>query len=916
MKCLVACIVLCFLHIFCIAQGEANNWYFGVRAGLSFNSGTPEPVYNSQMSTAEGCASISDRDGKLLFYSDGYFIWNRNHQRMTNDGLYSVIGDNSNGSQTGVIVPWADNDSLYYVFSLGQLGGNLYYSVVNINRNGGLGEVINKKILLQSGVCEKLTAVRHCNKRDYWVVAHKFNSDEYCTFLIQPTGLVHNPVLSPTGNFIMNSNGMEFSNTMGYLKNSPDGRLLAAAHYVNDYVELTDFNTTTGTVSNPRKLYVRPNGVISPVFDGPYGIEFSHDSRVMYVSSYYGPPHNDTTALYQFDVTQTSEAAIQASKFFIYGADWSDNTLTALQLGPDKKIYVAKYGYYLSVINRPEILGTACQFVTDAIYIDDGTLKHHVNFGLPNFIQSYFNDPIITIGNCEFSNISFSLQNLVGISNVVWDFGDPESGSNNTSTLLQPTHIFSKEGQYNIKTVLVHKNGCGADTIYKLVHAGKFKVFLGGDTTICEGDTLRLHTKVLNANYLWSNGSKDSSIPIARAGKYWIKVNLGECSATDTINVALRPLPTFSLGADTAICSNRSLELRPQDGPGDVSYLWNTGAISSSITASIPGDYWLNLKDNTYGCSYIDSITVQSKALPNLDLGSDTILCTQAFFLKANMAGDDVRFSWNTAETTPSIKASQTNTYWVDITKDECTYRDSILLKFKTPPIVSLGNDTTLCEGKTLLLDAKNSEAIFLWQDNSKAQSFLVSTKGIFHVKVTKEECSTSDTIAVNYDSKPFFTLGDDRTICTGETKLLQPQGQRNKITSWLWSDGSTKQQLLVSQPGKYRLQGMNQCGNYYDTIKLSKAVCNLYIPSAFSPNGDGTNDLFKVQFPATIADFEIGIYNRWGQLIYNSINRMESWNGYYRGVQQPEGVYVWIVRYKDVQGNKEELKGTVTLIK
>ena len=103
-------------------------------------------------------------------------------------------------------------------------------------------------------MCEKLTAIRHCNKRDYWVVTHKFNSDEYQSFLITPSGLNINAVISPTGNFIVNTNGMEFTKTMGYLKNSPDGRLLAAAHFFSDYVELTDFNTTTGIVSNPRKL--------------------------------------------------------------------------------------------------------------------------------------------------------------------------------------------------------------------------------------------------------------------------------------------------------------------------------------------------------------------------------------------------------------------------------------------------------------------------------------------------------------------------------------------------------------------------------------------------------------------------------------------------------------------------------------
>jgi hypothetical protein len=171
------------------SQGEANNWYFGVKAAISFNTGSPVPLYNSQMEAPEGVASISNKNGDLLFYSNGWNVWNRDHQVMLNG--YS-IGDNADATQSGVIVPYPDNDSLYYVFSLQQLGGNLYYSIVNIKRDGGLGEVVLKHVLLLNTICEKLTAVKHCNKKDIWVITHKFNSDEYCSFLIANTGFYDN----------------------------------------------------------------------------------------------------------------------------------------------------------------------------------------------------------------------------------------------------------------------------------------------------------------------------------------------------------------------------------------------------------------------------------------------------------------------------------------------------------------------------------------------------------------------------------------------------------------------------------------------------------------------------------------------------------------------------------------------------
>lgn len=178
MKHAIAFILFIVTSFMVTAQKETNNWYFGKFAALNFNTGTPQVLFNSQMNATEGCSSISDKNGNLLFYSDGLYVWNRNHQRMIDPvtGTLSRIGDNSDGTQTGVIIPWPSRDSMYFVFSIGQTGGNLYYSVVNMNRNNGLGLVVITKVLLLESVCEKLTAVTHCNKQDFWAVTHKFNS--------------------------------------------------------------------------------------------------------------------------------------------------------------------------------------------------------------------------------------------------------------------------------------------------------------------------------------------------------------------------------------------------------------------------------------------------------------------------------------------------------------------------------------------------------------------------------------------------------------------------------------------------------------------------------------------------------------------------------------------------------------------
>lgn len=918
MRYIISGFLILLISTACKGQGEANNWYFGKYAAISFNSGGPQPVFNSQMNAVEGCSSISDRNGNLLFYSDGLFIWNRNHQRMIDPatGFLSQIGDNADGTQTGVIIPWPGRDSLYFVFSIGQLGGNLYYSVVNMNRNGGLGEVVLAKVLLLAGVCEKLTAVRHCNKQDYWAVTHKFNSDQYCSFLISSSGITTTPVISPTGNFIVNTNNMEWAKAMGYLKNSPDGRLLAAAHFFSDYVELTDFNTTTGVVSNPKLLNAQVPGLVFPSFDGCYGIEFSPDSRMLYVSSNYGGPNNDTSTIYQFDVSLPTQTAIQASKTFITGSSWL-RSYEALQLGPDKRIYVATYSRFLSVINNPNVNGTGCQFIPDVISIDDGTQTHHCDYGLPNFIQSFFNDPVIAAGNCQFSNISFSLQNLIGVTSVEWNFGDPASGPNNISTLFAPTHIFTQQGQYTIRAVLQNANGCGADTIYKIVHAGPFSVFLGNDTTICQGDTLTLHMKIPNAGNLWSNGSADTILKITQSGSYWVKVSLGECTAVDTINVTVRQLPSFTLGNDSLICSGQSIVLSPIPNPANVSYLWNTGATTSNISTISDGLYWLKVTESGFGCKYADSINVQFKTLQNYSLGADTALCEKdSLNINAYVAGAS-SYLWNTGAITPIIKIFQSGVYWADVLKDGCTFRDSITVVFKPLPIVNLGNDTTICESQTTLLDAGNTGSQYLWQNNSAGQTFLVTKSGNYFVKVTTNGCAASDTIIIKYDYKPIFTLGSDKVICDGQTITLQPTIQNNTGISFLWSNGSISPTLTITQTGTYDLQLTNYCGSKSDEVIVSKGVCKIYVPSGFTPNNDGKNDLFKAYFGENVTSYLMEVYNRWGQKIFRATDINTGWDGKINGNIQPHDSYVWVIRYKVFANPKEYLlKGIVTLIR
>lgn len=902
------------------SQGETDNWLFGSSVSMNFAT-NPPLVQQGAIPLFAGTACMSDKNGNLLFYSDGWRVYNALNQPMPGS-LPNLDGNTVvYGNQCVLAVPYPGHDSLYYLFYIEHSFNTNYtprlrYAVIDMNAQNGLGDVIQRDVLLLGGdsVCLKMTASLHCNKRDIWLIGHRKNSTDYFSYLITPNGISSTPVFSSCNSI----NQSHPFNHRGYMKASPMGDKLAASFMGDlDMIELSDFNSQTGVVGNPKKLNVKPswaNAVAGFVDAGPYGLEFSPSGKYLYVGSLYdiGTPTLPAGHLDQFDVSSNTEATIQSSKFFLDSIHYG--RFFGMQLANNGQIYITNENNFLHLIQSPEAGASSCNYTRYAINVGSG---NYTKRDLPSFLQTYLRFPVITTGNCQFQNISFFIENQSGVSSVIWDFGDPISAANNSSTSFNPTHIFTAEGSYQVQAVLFNSNGCAPDTIHKLVYSGPFKVFLGNDTTLCQGDTLKLQMQIPNSSNLWNNNTIDMILKVTHPGNYWVRVKIGECIASDTIHVSFQSLPVFSLGNDTTVCISQSLLLAPIINPANVSYLWSSGASGNSIIVNTAGQYWLKIMNNQYGCQYSDTITVQFKTLPNYSLGVDTSLCEGNLLALNALVNGASNYLWNTGSSSPNINVAQSGTYWADVTKDQCTYRDSIAVIFKPLPIVNFGGDTTLCEDNSLVLDAGNPGSQYFWQNNSSGQQFNVTSSGQYFVKVTKDGCSSSDTIKVKYDLKPVFTLGPDFGICDGQTILLQPTIQSSSAFQLLWQNGSNAFSFAVTQLGVYSLDVSNYCGSSSDVVNVTKGVCKLYIPSAFTPNGDGKNDIFKAEYGENVTSFNLEIYNRWGQRIFQSRKISDGWDGRLSGTLQPTGVYVWIVIYKELNNTNENvLKGTVTLIR
>ncbi|WP_396188420.1 T9SS type B sorting domain-containing protein [Flavobacterium sp.] len=414
------------------AQGEANIWYFGQNAGIDFNSGSPVALTNGQLVTDEGCATISNSSGQLLFYTDGITVYNRNHSIMVNG---SGLMGHPSSTQSATIVPMPSSNNLYYIFTTDNEHdpNGFRYSIVDMNLDSGNGAVTtNKNVLVYTPTIENLGITKHGNGQDYWIVTHGWNSNSFIAYQLTASGLNLIPVVTNIGQ-VITGNPTDYV-AAGTIKISPSGSKLAFTS-VSDIAQLFNFDNSTGILSNGITLTTEGGDL--------YGAAFSPDESLLYISNTFGTIH-------QFNLNTTN---IPNSEFTIYNGD----ILGQMQVGPDNKIYVA-FGssFYLGVINNPNLYGASCNFQRNGFYLDGKKSK----LGLPSFSQSFFFIPAIQLNNaCENQNTTFQFSTNQTVTSANWNFGD---GS--TSSALQPNHAYTNAGNYTVSVTIVTPYGTGSNT--------------------------------------------------------------------------------------------------------------------------------------------------------------------------------------------------------------------------------------------------------------------------------------------------------------------------------------------------------------------------------------------------------------------------------------------------------------------
>jgi gliding motility-associated-like protein len=512
-----------------------------------------------------------------------------------------------------------------------------------------------------------------------------------------------------------------------------------------------------------------------------------------------------------------------------------------------------------------------------------------------------------------FANIS----TVSGNPSFQWDFGNNATPGSYTGA-VPPGIYFDTDGVHTVTLIL--NDSCGIDTTTIDVSVFPPPVVDFVDTlAVCEfptsigiGDTA-----ISNYTYAWfpSAGLSDTtaSHPMATVSgptTYYVLItNIWTgCTTLDTIDIILFN-DVVDLGPDVTLCPGSSITLDATTNNG--TYIWHDNTAAATHFINSPGTYWVEV--NVGGCIISDTVVISFYTTPTINIGPDTTLCPgETLDLDATTAGI-VSYEWQDNTLGPNYTISSAGVYEVTGFDGTCHTTDQIFVNYNTLADADLGPDLVLCPGDSVVLDATVTGGSYLWSDNSIGSAIQVTAAGTYWVQLSVANCVDFDTVQVAMTDTPVVNLGPDTTqLCIGDVFVLDasvPFG-----TSYLWQDNTPGPTYHVNDSGTYYVDVQNACGVTSDTITfyLEDCECTYAIPNVFTPNDDGTNDVFILNIDLEHCEMShFIIYNRWGQKMFETETET-SWDGKNEdGEIVPDGTYYYIITIND-----EKISGFVTKVK
>jgi gliding motility-associated-like protein len=377
-----------------------------------------------------------------------------------------------------------------------------------------------------------------------------------------------------------------------------------------------------------------------------------------------------------------------------------------------------------------------------------------------------------------------------------------------------------------------------------------------------------------------------------------------------------------NLGEDTFFCANTfSLELDAGNEAYPVE--WSTGDTSHKITVTQYGTYTVEVF--TPCGSFKDDIIVGQKDL-KLNLGPDTVFCANTFTQTLRARNTDVydAYLWSNGSTEDSLEVYTSGTYSLRVEKEGCFDSTEIRLTAKPVPEFDLGKDTVICGSGVLEVFADAPSANLRWEDNSSAPIRSITSSGIYHVTADLDGCLFSDTIEIGFRRDFTVDIGPPSMIyCEDVNVLLDTRIRDTLYFKTLWNTGETTPFIRVTESGIYTVEVYDVVCGFSRSDEVAIDIVNdgggYLVPNAFSPNGDDINDVLKPHIPFNdVEKYHFAIYTIWGELVFQTTDFQQGWDGTIDGVLANPGVYIWKAKLStDCLGSNDQNKsGTLTLLR
>ncbi|MES2560448.1 MAG: gliding motility-associated C-terminal domain-containing protein [Bacteroidota bacterium] len=497
------------------------------------------------------------------------------------------------------------------------------------------------------------------------------------------------------------------------------------------------------------------------------------------------------------------------------------------------------------------------------------------------------------------------------------------------------------------------------------------------DTAACENTLLIISGDPGATSYLWNTGDATRDIAAYNNSTYTITQTKSGCITKDSITVRIDKVPLVNLGNDTNVCIDPLYHLKAVS-PYAKKFTWNTGDSTATIQIDSPGIFAVRTENNT--CWSGDTIEIHTQLKVPFSFGEDVSDCFNSTIVLTTSPHNLDSFAWSTGVSDSFIVINQPGTYWLKTDKGYCTNIDSITFYAKPRPTVSLRNDTTVCKGTPVAIDAANPDNSVMWNTGDTAHILIKTKPGFYSVKVTNaEHCYSTDSFNLYNFPTPLILDHHKAVICSDSVFRLQANPL---LKSFSWSDGSSGNSLVIDKSGKYWVSVIdsyncvhadtatlisrprpvilvkekietcelnipleteasyahylwnhsdtsstytitrygavhlsvidtNNCRNNTVIMVGNSCPSSVKIPNVFSPNDDGFNDQIIPDY-INIVTTDFKIYNRWGQLVFETTNLAEAWNG----KDVPVGVYFYVLTCKGTAGESFAQNGSITLVR